>query len=300
MSPMTVDGTRLPGSAKFKRGAIQSPPHKLLAAHPFRRIGEPPAAYAYIPPKLDVWGNSTYGDCVTAEEAFAKACHSAEIFIPADTVVSWARAHGVLDGAMLPDVMDMMRNDGFKIGGQQYNDGPYAGVDYSNESVLRSALSTGPVKIGIDANALSQGAGNQSGWFSLGGRPGQYGNTDHCVALCGYGTADWLYKQLGVPLPAGVDAGASGYLLFTWSTIGFVDHAWIMSTCTEAWIRTPTTVGVPPLPDPTPPTPPTPPGPAPTPPTPPAPPVNWLLILQSVIAAVMAFLQAFEQRYKRG
>jgi hypothetical protein len=49
-------------------------------------------------------------------------------------------------------------------------------------------------------------------------------------------------------MPAG--APANGY--YTWSTIGVVDHAWIMSTCVEAWTRQPTTVGVPPLPGPTP------------------------------------------------
>jgi len=33
------------------------------------------------PPKLSMWGNDVHGDCVTAEEAFAMAWHSPEIFI---------------------------------------------------------------------------------------------------------------------------------------------------------------------------------------------------------------------------
>jgi hypothetical protein len=218
------------------------------------------------------------GNCVSAEEAFAKACYQPEIFIDAATVIAWAKAHGFLNGADLTSVLDAMVNDGFAIGSQTYDDGGKLSVDYSNESILQAAIVHGPVKIAIDAGALPSTAGNQQGWHATGGTPGQYPNTDHCVALCGYGPTAWLYQQLGVPLPGGLPT--VGYLLFTWSSIGFVDHAWIMSTCAEAWVRNPTTVGVPPLPaplppgpvPPTPPTPPVPPvPPTPTPPTPPTP-----------------------------
>jgi hypothetical protein len=41
-----------------------------------------------------MWNNDTHGDSVTAEEAFAKACHSPEIFITDDEVEKWATAHG--------------------------------------------------------------------------------------------------------------------------------------------------------------------------------------------------------------
>ena len=40
-----------------------------------------PAQFAYVPKQLSMWGNDQYGDCVSAEEAFAKACYSPEIFI---------------------------------------------------------------------------------------------------------------------------------------------------------------------------------------------------------------------------
>jgi hypothetical protein len=205
-----------------------------------------------------MWGNDQYGDCVSAEEAFAKACYNPEIFLSASVVVAWAQRYGFRDGANLTDVMDQMIKQGFPgAGNQLYDDGPYSAVDYSNEVVLQSALDSGPVKIGIDSSALPQGAGNQQGWVAVGGRPHQFQNEDHCVALAGYGSAQWLFQQLNVTLPsnAGITPTTPGYLLFTWSTIGFVDHAWIMSTVGEAWLRNPTTVGVPPLPGPTPPPP---------------------------------------------
>ncbi len=260
-------GTLAPGT-QYKRGARPSPRHKLLSAMPFTGTVAP-AQFAIVPARLDAWGNLKHGDCVTAEEAFAKACHTPEIFITADEVIAWATAHGVLEGADLPEVMTWMQTGGFVVGNQAYDDGPHAGVDYSNESVLRSAIAQGNVKIAIDANALPSTAGNQQGWYATGG--GNFPNTDHCISICGYGPAGWLYQQLGVSLPGSLTASQQGYLVFTWATIGFVDHNWIMRTCVEAWVRNPTTIGVPPLPDPIPPTPPVPPIP-PIPPVPPTPP----------------------------
>ncbi len=191
------------------------------------------------------------GNCVSAEEAFAKACHTPEIFIDDNVVIAWARANGYLNGADLKEVCDSMLDDGYHVGGQIYNDGPAQTVDYANQDSLRSAISQGPVKIAIDANALPSGAGNNQGWYAFGG--GRYPNTDHCTGLSGYGTAAYCFSQLGVPLPSGIDPNkADCYLHFTWSTIGVVDQAWLMNTCVEAWLRMPTTIGIPPLPDPTP------------------------------------------------
>lgn len=220
----------------FKTGARPTPRHKLLAAEPFRPIQgllAPPSQFATIPKQLSMWGNQDYGDCVTAEEAFAKAAASVaaglpELFVPEATAVAWAKQHGFLNGANLTDVMDAMARSGFPVGGTTYGDGPYSAVDFSNESVLQAALVQGPVKIGIDHEALPQTAGNVNGWYAIGGSLDQYPNEDHCVGLCGYGPAAWLYQQLNLPLPSGVPATATGYLLFTWSSIGFVDHAWLM------------------------------------------------------------------------
>lgn len=237
----------------FPRGARPSPRHKLLAARPFRPLKAAPAQFAYVPPQLSFWGNENDGDCVTAEECFAKAATtSPEVFVPEATAVAWAQAHGYLNGADLTDVMQTMQQNGFVVGSDTYDDGPYSGVDYSTESVLQAAIAVGPVKIGIDADALPSTAGQQQGWYATGGTPGQFSNEDHCVSVCGYGPAGWLFQQLGVALPAALSATQAGYLVFTWSSIGFVDHAWIMSTCAEAWLRNPTTVAVGPTPTPTP------------------------------------------------
>ena len=262
-------------SRTLMRGAIPTPRHKLAGATPFRRVDTPPPEVAVIPTHLSMWGNDVYGDCVTAEEAYAKAASTVmaglpELYIPTQTVESWASANGVLNGAGLTQVMDMMAQSGFAIGGTTYDDGPYSAVDYSVEADLQAAIACGPVKIGIDASALPSGAGNVQGWYATGGTPGQYTNEDHCVSLTGYGTAASLYAALGVALPTGLSPTDTGYLLYTWSTIGFVDHAWIMSTCGEAWLRQPTTTPMPPGPSPTP-TPSPSPSPTPTPSPSPAP-----------------------------
>lgn len=251
---------------KFPRGAKASPRWKLQSTPP-HRVGKtaPPSQFAVVPPKLSMWYNDQYGDCVTAQEAFAKAawsvqCGLPELLVPDAEVKRWASKYGFLNGANLTEVMDKMKVDGFTVDGKNYKDGPYYGVDFSKEPVLQSAIYTGPVNIAIDADALPSGAGNKSGWYAVGG--GRFPNTDHCVALSGYGTAEFLYQKLGVTTPTAL-AGKSGYLLFTWNTIGFVDHAWLMGTCVEAWVRNPTTPGQAPTPTPPDPNPPNPPTPTP-------------------------------------
>jgi len=259
----------------FQRGAFPTPTHRIWAASEYsfsREIRTAPAQVAYVPAKLSAWYNDRYGVCVTSEECFAKACFQPEIFIPDDIMLSWAIRHGVRDGASLDEVLDFMVDDGFLVGAQRYNDGRKMYVDYGNQDLLQSAIAQGPVKIAIAADALPSGAGGQNGWYTLGSRT--YRNTDHCVSIAGYGPADWLYAQLGVPLPRELAANPTqwGYLIFTWGTIGFVTFPWLLGTCAEAWLRDPTTVGIPPLtPTPTPPPlpPPSPtPNPTPTPPPP--------------------------------
>ena len=246
------------------RGAIPTSRHRLLGVTPFKQVGAIPEWVAYVPKRLSMWGNDQYGDCVTAEEAFAKATAAPEIFIEDREVIDWARRHGWLNGAELTPVMDAMARGGFNQDHHVYGDGPYKGVDYGDETLLRNAIAVGPVKIGIDADALPGGAGNQSGWFALGtGR--QYRNEDHCVALCGYGTVGQLYAAMGLAPPPSVPAVLPGYLLYTWNTIGFVDHAWVMSTCGEAYVRNPTNlIDGKPVEPPAPPPPPPPPPPIPT------------------------------------
>lgn len=228
-----------------KRGAIPSPRSALAAARPHTvdaAVGAPPN-FITVPAHISMWGNYYHGDCVTAEEAFAKACHNPEIFVSDDDVINWATRHGVLEGANLVEVMRWMQTYGFTNGSELCDDGSFSSVDWTNSATLQSAISQGPVKLGIAGDQI-QGAwnstGGTSGWFATGFHDD--GNEDHCVTLCGYGTMTWLAQQLGVSVPAGVDGNQPGYALFTWSTIGIIDVPSMIAITQEAWLRQPTTI----------------------------------------------------------
>lgn len=243
------------------RGAIATPRHRLAAATPYvPLLLAAPTQLAFIPPTLSMWLNDQYGDCVTAEEAFAKAVASImagqpELFIADATVKAYASAHNLLNGAMLDQVLDLMRTHGFDQGGYTYGDGGKATVDYTNQAVLMDALSQGPVKLGVAAGQLEKAVGQHNGWFATGFQ--KDGNLDHCTGCSGGGPIDWLLAQLGVP---GVGRNDFGVLFYTWRTIGVMAHQSLINICGEAWIRTPTTVSNAPTPTP---------GPQPTPtPTP--------------------------------
>jgi hypothetical protein len=189
-----------------------------------------------------MWLNATYGDCVTAEEAFAKACNNPEIFITDDTVLAWATANNVLNGADLTQVLDLMQNAGFLQDGNIYNDGPFNSVDWTNTTALQNAIAQGPVKIGVAADQLETAVGTSdppvSGWFATGFTKDT--NEDHCVSLCGYGSASWLAAQLGVSSPGDFPA----YALYTWKSIGIIDVPSMLAITGEAWLRNPVTVVV--------------------------------------------------------
>jgi hypothetical protein len=106
------------------------------------------------PAKISMWGNDVHGDCVTAEEAFAKGCNNPEIFITDAEVIAWATKHDVLEGAYLIDVLTWMQNDGFPGDGVSYDDGGHFSVDWTNAATLRSAIAEGPVRIGIAADQI--------------------------------------------------------------------------------------------------------------------------------------------------
>ena len=97
----------------MKRGAIPSPRFQLAAAMPHIALPTVPPNHLYFPKKLSVWHNDLHGDCVTAEEAFAKACHNPEIFITDSEVEKWAKAHGWYEGANLIDALTAMQTKGF-------------------------------------------------------------------------------------------------------------------------------------------------------------------------------------------
>ena len=241
--------------SKLKRGAKPTPRHLLAAATPIRaalRAARP--NYLNIPKKISMWHNDDHGDCVTAEEAFAKACHSPEIFITDDEVKRWATSHGVTpseptgwyEGAYLIDVLNAMQSDGFHQDGHTYDDGAPYTVDWTNAPTLQSAISQGPVKIGVSADQLHEvciGHGiGKSGWFATGFEQTTPESEDHCVSLCGYGTISWLAQQLNVTVPNGVDKTKPGYALFTWDSIGIIDYPSLLALTHEAWLRTPTTI----------------------------------------------------------
>jgi hypothetical protein len=232
-----------------KRGAIPSHRSVLAAAVPYSApAGAPPANFVVLPQKISFWGNYSNGDCVTAEEAFAKACNNPEIFISDDEAIGWATRHGVLNGANLTEVMTWMQEDGFLDGSFTYDDGAYRSVGWTNAGILHSAISQGPVKIGVAGDQLnttwwaagSSAAGGVSGWFATGYHEDT--NYDHCVTLCGYGSISWLAQQLHVQVPAGIDGTQPGYALFTWDSIGIIDEPSMIAITAEAWLRLPTTV----------------------------------------------------------
>jgi hypothetical protein len=195
-----------------------------------------------MPKKLSFWGNDVHGDCVTAEEAFAKACHQPEIFISENEVIQWATKHDFLNGAMLSAVLELMVNEGFTQGGHTYDDGVALSVDWTNAAILNNAISKGPVKIGIGADQLDtvyNANDRKSGWFATGFKPDS--TEDHCVSLCGYGTLTWLAQQLHVNVPTGVDGTKPGYGMFTWDSIGIIDLPSMLAITHEAWLRIPTT-----------------------------------------------------------
>jgi hypothetical protein len=188
-----------------------------------------------------MWLNDVDGDCVTAEECFAKACWVPEIFITDAEAKAWANAHGILNGAMISDVLGWMENGGFQQAGHVYDDGAATSVDWTNPAVLKNAIYHGPVKIGVSGDQLQTvvDAHPGNGWIATGFA--QDPNEDHCVSLCGYGTFAWLAKQLKTDLPDGVNPLTPGYGVFTWSSIGIMDQQSMLAITQEAWLRNPTT-----------------------------------------------------------
>ncbi len=225
------------------RGARPSPRHRLASAIPHRIVGPTPVQWLWKPAQLSMWLNDQYGDCVSAEEAFAKACNLPEIFIQDSTVLAFASKNDLLNGADLTQVLDIMQSAGFSQDSNLYNDGPFSSVDWTNSTALQNAIAQGPVKIGVAADQLEEAVPDPpaNGWFATGFQSD--GNEDHCVSLCGFGTVEWLAAQLGAQTGGEiVDGTAPAYALFTWDSIGIIDVPSLLAICGEAWLRTPTTV----------------------------------------------------------
>ena len=234
------------------RGAILTSRAELAAATPHvpdPKISLPPS-FLMWPVQMSFWGNYSNGDCVTAEEAFAKATAAPQMFFSEATVIAWATAHGYLNSAHLPDVMTAMQTDGFPLNASKYDDGSYKSVNWTNAGTLQSAISSyGPVKIGVGAEDFQSNAHGlvtlaKSGWAMYNYPQNQ--PEDHCVSLCGYGTLAELvalFKQhdVTVTVPNGMPTGLC-YAMFTWNSIGIIDQQSMLNMTYEAWIRNPVTI----------------------------------------------------------
>jgi hypothetical protein len=245
--PNNIDLTK-----RLPRGAIPSPRHELAAAMPHvpdPRISVPPSFLKW-PVKMSSWNNYVYGDCVTAEEAFAKATAAPETFIPEAVVVAWATAHGYLNGANLTAVMTTMQTQGFPLNKKTYDDGPYNSVNWTNAAILQSAIySHGPVKIGVGSDSFQTNPDGlvtpgTSGWAMYNYPKNQ--PEDHCTSLCGYGTLKELVghfkkHKVTVHAPKGMPTGLC-YAMFTWNSIGIIDQQSMLNMTHEAWIRNPVTI----------------------------------------------------------
>jgi hypothetical protein len=251
MAEEVVDLTK-----RLPRGAIPSPRHELAAAMP--HIPDPkikvPPSFLMWPVQMSSWNNYVYGDCVSAEEAFAKATAKTpaapQTFIPEATVVAWASAHNYLNGAYLTAVMRTMQTDGFPFNNKKYDDGGFNSVAWNNAAILHSAIfSHGPVKIGVGAEYFQSNAHGlvtpgTSGW-TMYNYP-QHQPEDHCVSICGYGTLKELvdqFKHHGVNVNPhqGMPVGMC-YAIFTWNSIGIIDEQSMLNMTYEAWIRNPVTI----------------------------------------------------------
>jgi hypothetical protein len=237
---------------RLPRGAIPSPRHELAAAMPHvpdPRISVPPA-FLMWPAQMSSWNNYIYGDCVSAEEAFAKIAAAPHVFIPEATVVSWATAHGYLNGATLTSVMNTMQTQGFPLNHKTYDDGKFNSVNWHNPAILQSAIySHGPVKIGVGAedfqtNTHGHVTPGASGWTMCNYPKNQ--PEDHCVSLCGYGNlkelVDLFHQHKVTVHPAsGMPTGLC-WAMFTWNSIGIIDNQSMLNMTYEAWIRSPVTI----------------------------------------------------------
>lgn len=238
---------------RLPRGAIPSPRHELAAAMPHvpdPKIAVPPS-FLMWPVEMSSWNNYVFGDCVSAEEAFAKATASPQKFIPELTVVQWASALGFINGATLTSVMAKMQTDGFfPDDGHTYCEGPYLAVNWTNAAILQSAIySHGPVKIGVGAedfqtNPQGHITPGTSGWTMYNYPKSQ--PEDHCVSLCGYGTlaqlvALFAQHKVTVHPTSGMPTGLC-YAVFTWNSIGIIDAQSMLNMTYEAWIRNPVTI----------------------------------------------------------
>jgi hypothetical protein len=211
--------------------------------------GTAPANYGVLPPKMSALGNNKYGCCVSSEEFARLQVYSVMRNLPEvtptdDECISFARQHGLLNGADLSNVMDIAARDGTTIGGTVYKEGPPQSVDWTKFEVLCPAIYTGPVKIAISAGPIENaGAGSRNGWVLTGQRRNKA--TNHCVGLWSFGTAQFLADLMHTTYNVSVSLGSLGpqapcVVLYSWGTVGIVDMPSLSNITDEAYVRGPT------------------------------------------------------------
>ena len=170
---MTIKHYHTATGRRLFRGARPTHRGKLAAARPFRPGVAAPPSYCWIfPAKMNMQGNSQYGDCVSAEEAQNKCVGG--IYIEEQTTVSWAQKNGDLNGANLEPVIQQMENAGMAQDDNVYGDGSALAVDFTDAPTMQSAiyqalLEGGQIKMGIAADQLPAG-GRQYEWVDTGRR----------------------------------------------------------------------------------------------------------------------------------
>jgi hypothetical protein len=225
-------------------GEFPTPNHELAAAQPYKASGAAPESFLAWPIGIAQWGSEKASNSSWAEEAFAKACATPNVFIPNGLVMFTSWECGSSNFA------EFLQTSGFQMDGKAYMDGPFHSVDWTNAATLNSAIANaGPVKIGVASSNLTSGSHGQvtpgtSGWAIYGLAPGQ--PEDQCASLCGYGPLAalvGLFERNGVKVnvPSGMPAGLC-YAMFTSASIGIIDQKSLTNITGEAWVRTPTTI----------------------------------------------------------
>jgi hypothetical protein len=232
----------------FARGLRPTSRARIAGATPFRKPKTTiPPSCLIAPATMSMWLNDVDGDCVTARSAFNMAC--AGVLIADATVLAWCNANGTLNGADLLSVLTQMQASGFAQDSNIYGNGAPLAVNYEDAPTVQAAIyqaaqQGGCLSVGVAADELPAGAGNQNGWLMLTDSPDA--NEDHCMGASGYGTLaqcvammNAAYPTLSLTVPTGGDPTTPCVCMYTWSTIGIVSwQAWL-NFVAECWIANP-------------------------------------------------------------
>jgi hypothetical protein len=235
-----------------------------------------PVSFYLFCKQLSYWLNSTDGDCVTAEAMFnidAAMTSAGKGGFVADSaaVLAFGRKYGLLNGADLNQVSQIIATDGFSDQGNIFTNGASAAVNYRDITELNAAIfeAQASVQIAIAANQLERAAGPGPISFLFGARSDR--QTDHCTGLGFYGEAEEMLDKLNsfyaslnpsyqaVKLPSGFAPTTPCQGMFSWNQYFICENQSVVNICDEANIRQPSSIlnGTPLVPvSPTPPTPP--------------------------------------------